>query len=404
MRPRRILITAQSWALGGMESHALELAREFARRGLEVGVILPTAGAYDGLASAAAAAGIACWRLDTHPVAGRGNQLRGLLAFVGILRRWRPDVVHVHTSGGRGGLAVVLLTRALSRASAVLTEHDVPPSAPSRLHVWTRAVVDRSLDSLVAVSRRNADLRLARLPSRPAHFAVVLNGVPIPEADEDEVARDRASVRSELGIPDGDQVVGCLVRLADGKGLPTLLRAFAEIPAEQHARLLLVGDGPLRTDLEHLADELAISRRVVFAGHQTQTATYLHAMDVFALAVPAGSMSIALLEAMARGLPAVITFAGPEEPVIDGVTGLTAPPNNPAALSRALARLLGDRPLARVLGSAGASHVRREFSVTRVADDLLDVYQVRANRGLPERLRAGAPAPLRFETAAGLVK
>jgi glycosyltransferase involved in cell wall biosynthesis len=114
-------------------------------------------------------------------------------------------------------------------------------------------------------------------------------------------------------------------------------------------------------------------------------------MDVFVLAVPAGSMSISLLEAMARGLPPIITFGGPEEAVIHAVTGLCPPPINPPALAEAIARLIDDVPLRRQLGAAAAEHVRRHFSVQRVADDLLEVY-ANAPRGiLPRRLRAWLP-------------
>jgi glycosyltransferase involved in cell wall biosynthesis len=110
-------------------------------------------------------------------------------------------------------------------------------------------------------------------------------------------------------------------------------------------------------------------------------------MDVFVLAVPAGSMSIALLEAMARGVASIITFPGPEEPVIDEQTGLTAPPADPRGLAGVIRRAVLDPDLRARLGASGAAHVRQSFSLRRVADDLLDVYAAAGVGRVPPTLR-----------------
>jgi glycosyltransferase involved in cell wall biosynthesis len=158
--------------------------------------------------------------------------------------------------------------------------------------------------------------------------------------------------------------------------------------------LLLVGDGPLGPSLEEQARQLGISDDVLMPGYFENALPFLHAMDVFVLAVPAGSMSIALLEAMSQGLPSVITFCGPEEAVIPEETGLCAPPSNPAGLAVSLARLVADECLRVRLGRAASAHVRRHFSIARVADDLMDVYQTRQRATVPPRLRAdGLPNP-----------
>jgi len=195
-----------------------------------------------------------------------------------------------------------------------------------------------------------------------------------------------------MNIDPGALVIGSVVRLAEGKGLPDLIRAFAIVCRDHQSILLLVGDGPLRSRLESLARDLGISAHVRFAGHQVEATQYLDAMDVFVLAVPAGSMSMALLEAMAHGLPSVITYCGPEEPVIDGRTGLCAPPSDPAGLARVLARVSREPELRARLGRAAEAHVMRHFSVERVADDLLELYAVCRSGKLPDRLRVTPPS------------
>ena len=218
----------------------------------------------------------------------------------------------------------------------------MPVANPS----WHDRIAKRAMDLLVhrvvAVSRRNATLRTQRIGA-PAHrFAAILNGVPLREVSSTQRLKHRRCVRADLGLSDADLVVGSLVRLAEGKGLHDLLRAFSIARATQPSELLLVGDGPLREPLEALAKQLSVAEHVHFVGQQDHPAVYLDAMDAFVLAVPTGSMSIALLEAMARGLPAVITFGGPEEAVIAEETSVRA----------------AERPAATRPG-AGPNHPRR---------------------------------------------
>jgi glycosyltransferase involved in cell wall biosynthesis len=102
-------------------------------------------------------------------------------------------------------------------------------------------------------------------------------------------------------------------------------------------------------------------------------------------------MSIALLEAMARGLPPVITFCGPEEAVIPEETGLCAPPNNPAGLAAALTRLVAEPVLRSRLAASAAEHASRHFSIGRVTDDYLELYRAIEAGQVPPRMRADAP-------------
>jgi len=388
---RRVVLALQSTAVGGMETHVIDLAAEYVRRGITTTVFVPEAPLFDAVAARVTTAGATVLRLDTDARGGRCQQLPRLARLGRTLRALHPDAVHLHTGGATGGLGFVALARAATGATVVVTEHDVPVEAPTRPAQATRFAMDHLGHTLVAVSRRNARLRRERLGVRCASFAAILNGVPIDDTAEGGRAAAREQVRASLGIEPGATVVGSLVRLAEGKGLLDLLRAFAIVRAQTPCDLLLVGDGPLRPDLEALAAELGIAAHVHFAGNQAAPAPYLDAMDVFALAVPAGSMSIALLEAMGRGLPPVITFCGPEEAVIPGETGLGAEPRNPESLAASLAMLATNPGLRRRLGAAAAAHVRRHFSVARVADDLLELYALHG-APTPPRLRADGPA------------
>src|SRR5260370_32323314 len=105
----RVALVLQSTSRGGMETHCADLAAEFGRQGLEVIVVMPPASLYDDLAARVNRAGARVHRLTTDARAGRASQVRSLLQLTRILRAWRPDVVHLHTGGGTGGVAMVFV-------------------------------------------------------------------------------------------------------------------------------------------------------------------------------------------------------------------------------------------------------------------------------------------------------
>jgi glycosyltransferase involved in cell wall biosynthesis len=379
------MLVVQSTSVGGMETHCVDVCTELVHRGVGVLAIVPEPQAFDDLGERFFRAGASVTRLDTHGLHGRTRQVLRLISLIQICRQWRPEVVHLHTGGATGGLAVVLAARYAARAVTVITEHDVPVPSPSRHQRISRWQIDRQVHAIIAVSKRNARLRADRLKTPPHKLVSILNGVPIAKVSQAVRRRNRRDIRADMGIQSNDVVLGSLVRLAEGKGLHDLLRAFA-LARQPSSKLLIVGDGPLHSELETLASELGIAGDVRFAGHRSEPTPFLDAMDAFVLAVPAGSMSVALLEAMARGLPPVITFCGPEEPVIDGETGLCGPPSDPAGLAIVLRRLISGAELRRQLGRDAEAYVRRHFSIERVVDDLTEVYR-RSRGAVPARLR-----------------
>jgi glycosyltransferase involved in cell wall biosynthesis len=388
---RRVLYVLHPVAIGGMETLCVDVSAELIERDIQVCAVLPEPRTFDPLAERFAAAGASVRRIDTTPRYGRTGQIRRLMRFARLLREWRPDVIHLHTGGAAGGLAVVMVARAQSDATVVITEHDAPDKHPPRYHRLGRPILDRQLHALVSVSRRNAMLRRRRLGVGTARYATILNGVPLHTPSPVERAANRERIRGQLDLAPGTLVVGSLVRLASTKGLDDLLRAFAILRGQASVDLVVVGEGPLRPELERLARQLGVHGAVHLPGFFSDATPFLDAFDVFVLAVPSGSMSIALLEAMARGLPSVITFCGPEEAIIPERTGLCAPPNDPEGLAHALARLVGDAELRAWLGINAATHVRRHFSIGRVADDLLELYSESRRGRVPARLRADAP-------------
>lgn len=191
---------------------------------------------------------------------------------------------------------------------------------------------------------------------------------------------DDAKVRA-LRARYGDRIVLAVGRLVSYKGFEYLIRSMAGISA----RLILVGDGPLRPSLELLARETGVADKVVFLERVDDVNPYYHAADVFALPSVARSEAFGLvqLEAMAAGVPVVNTKLASGVPYVSphGVTGLTVPPRDPDALARAITRLLDDPGLRQRYGAAGRKRARDDFGVGEMVRQTLAVY--RAAMGVP---------------------
>jgi glycosyltransferase involved in cell wall biosynthesis len=174
----------------------------------------------------------------------------------------------------------------------------------------------------------------------------------------------------------GDRLVISVGRLVYYKGFEVLIRAMASV----RGRLLIVGDGPLRGELENLAARLGVGDKVVFAGEidNVGVTPYYHAADLFALASVARSeaFGIVQIEAMAAGLPVVNTNLDSGVPFVslDGETGLTVAPGDAPALAAAINRLLDDEGLRRSLGQAGVRRARQEFSLDTMLRRTLELY------------------------------
>jgi glycosyltransferase involved in cell wall biosynthesis len=172
-------------------------------------------------------------------------------------------------------------------------------------------------------------------------------------------------------------VVGTVGRLEIRKGTDTLLEAAARLGSHgvERWQLVLVGDGPMRGELEALAARLGIAERTLFVGARTDVRETLAALDVFVLPSRTEGMSNALLEAMAMACPVVATaVGGTPEVVTEGASGLLVPSEQPDAMAAAVARALRSPDLAATLGDGARRRAEERFGSRAMVRRLEEVY------------------------------
>jgi L-malate glycosyltransferase len=285
------------------------------------------------------------------------------------LETWRADLLHCHMplAGAVGRLA-----GRLAGVPVVYTEHN----RMERFHPltrWLNRATWRLQDQAIAVSGDVAT-SIRRHTRADVPLEIVLNGV-----DVDRFRRshgDPSAVREALGIPADAPVVGTVAVFRVQKRLDDWLRA-ARLLRGSHpdAHFVIVGDGPLREDVLGLIRELDLEGIVHLPGLQEDVRPYLAAIDVYMMSSIFEGLPIALLEAMAMECAVVSTSVGGiPEVVRPGENGYLVEPGRPEELARVVCDLLLTPDRSRRLGEAARRTVQSQFSMTRMAGQLEQIY------------------------------
>jgi glycosyltransferase involved in cell wall biosynthesis len=206
---------------------------------------------------------------------------------------------------------------------------------------------------------------------RAERVRVVYNGIPpAPEVD-------RERVRAELGLEAGTKAIVSVARLHPVKGLDHLLEAAASLDRSLPAwQLYLIGDGPLREELERQARELKLTKKVRFLGHVEGARRLLPGFDLYVSASLMEGLGLSVMEAMAARLPVVATaVGGVKELVEDGRSGLLVPPGDASALADAIGRALADPPGSDQMAHAAQARYQQHFTVQQFARQTEGVYR-----------------------------
>ena len=373
----------------GAERVILALAAEQLRLGHDVSVLCVDPPGPSGLASALAEAGIPA----SHLAIRGGLDLRGAARLLAAVRERAPDVLHSHgykTDVLLAGLRLLASSPALP--PLVATNHNWTGASLAlqfyeRLDAWAL----RSFARVAAVSRASRDEMLARGLS-PGRVTVIPNGIPLPCAPPDR-DRARAALAALAPVPPGAPLIGYLGRLSAEKGVRELAAALAS-PCLEGAHAVLVGEGPLRAEVEEALRQNGAIRRTHLLGWRADAAGLLPAFDVLVLPSWREGVPLAALEAMAAGVPVVASRVGGMPDVLrDGETGVLVPAKDPGALAAALASLLADGERRRALAAAAGQDLKARFSAPAMARAYLDLYRAAAAGARAPASRARMVAP-----------
>jgi glycosyltransferase involved in cell wall biosynthesis len=373
----RVLIVMTAREIGGAELYVERLTRALSSQ-CHFTVLLPTHPRVEALAR----------RLTTHAQVIRLaiEDQRRLLTAVRAVRALarQADVVHLNSNhpGSRLG---ILFGFALARAGAplVCVEHRVTrlddiiipnPLRPFLPHLfrWSRQGAVR----VVTVSKQNAELLTSYYGLRTDRIAIIHNATDLPQFDESQVAQARAALRAELGLPENAIVILTLARLAPNKGHRYLVEAIPEIlRMHPNAYFVFAGEHVKAEPVIEQINALGLGPHVHLLGFRSDTQHLLAASDFFVLPSLAEGFSLALVEALAFGLPTVATDVGGASEVIQpGQGGLLVPPANSAALAAALNHLLSLDKAEIQRQRSAARLAAQPFSTQAMAEKTLRVY------------------------------
>lgn len=273
-----------------------------------------------------------------------------------------PDVIHAHTShahtiglaaGKMAGLKHILVTRRM----------DFPIKGPfSRLKY-------NAVSKVAAISEAARQAMLSG-GVRENKITLIYSSVLIPEAIP------AGTLRQELGIASDNVVLSTIAWLVERKGHQYILESLKEIlNSFPHTKLIIVGDGPIRNDLEKCAVDLGVQDAVFFTGYRNDVSNILASTDIFVSAALMEGLGVSVLEAAAHNLPIVAARAGGiPEIVKDHQTGLLANPGDSTDLADKILYMMRNKDKARQMGHAARQWISERFSVEKMVDDYFILY------------------------------
>lgn len=369
-----VLHLIDSWGPGGAETIYLDVAEGMRDRGWTSLTAVPR----EGWVSRA----LRDRRME--PIftgGGRGWDARHLADLVRLVRRRDVDLVQSHLFGSAlyGGAAAKLCG-----VPAVATFHgpwDVrEASGFRRVKV---PIADRLCDRKVFVSEPLLRTYVDEIGMREEGAAVIENGI---DTERFRPRGDR-SFRDELGVGEGDFLVGSVGNVRRAKNHGLLLRVaglLAQTAREVHVVLVGEGEGPLLERLLRQRAELGLDGRVHFAGFREDVERVLDGLDAYVLTSDSEGFSLTTVQAMATGLPVVATrCGGPEVLIDDGRTGFLVDRGDARAMADVLSRLRSDEGLRRRMGERARAEVTRRYSRERMLDGYEALYRSLLGGGSP---------------------
>jgi glycosyltransferase involved in cell wall biosynthesis len=365
----RVLHAITTINRGGAENHLFALVQEQVTRGLLVEVAYLKGDGY--WASALENLGVRVYNLGLH----RYGDPAPIFRLRDVVRRTSPDVIHAHMPPAELYVRVALI--GFRRIPLVITKHNDEPFyrgvGHSLMGGWVASRAARIIAISEAVRRYVIGPSLHCSPEKTTTVHYGLDAEPY----EVVTAREAAAVRAQWSVAPSELLIGTLARMVPQKALHILIEAFRifTLHEQTRAKLVLVGAGPLESDLRQQVERSGIADRVIWAGRRNDVPAVMTAIDIFALSSTYEGFGLVLLEAMAAKKPIVASrVSAIPEVVEDERTGLLVEPGRPELLAEAL-RILQDPGRREQLGKAGYQRLKTRFGLQQMADRVFEIYE-----------------------------
>lgn len=362
----KIVHVVPRFAVGGAERLAMHLLVGLAEAGQNVQAISLYDRCGTDIEKVLESQGIPVAYLGKRP----GVDVRILTRLWEQFKIWRPDVVHTH----QYVLRYVFLPAALQRIPGIvhtvhsIAEREVDAIGKVVHHVAFRSgVVPVAIADQVATSLRRVYGKL--------EYPVIPNGIPVHRYRARHASR--VEMRRALDIPEDDVVFISVGRLAPPKNPMFVLDGFENVVSlDGRAHIILVGEGPLLDVLRERIHKAGHERRVRLLGLRSDIPDLLNAADVYVQGSDWEGNPLAIMEAMAAGLPVIATrVGGIPELVESGTHGILVEPRNVEALTGAMHHLMNNPGLRRWMGQCSAQKAHEEFDRERMAQEYLELYR-----------------------------
>lgn len=358
---------------GGIGLNLLMLARHINKERFELSFALPRdSHFFDEIAKE----GVNVFPLEIDRNPFRLRNIIGFFKVLKIIREISYDIVHTHTSVG--GIIGRFAARLNGTPLVLWTIHgwafDYPygGSIRRRFFLMIEKIMDRFTDHYVAISENMKEVGVNAGITDTGKIDVIYHGIELKEYPAQELIRNRVGIKN-----DGNIIIGTVGRLEPQKAVNVLIQAVALVKNRHpHIKLLLVGDGPLREDLENLAGTLNMGNDVIFTGWRPDAGDYIACMDIFSLSSLWEGFGIVLLEAMSLAKPIVATkVGGVPEIVMDGKGGILVPPGRPDELAAGILHLLGNPDIRREMGYFNKERVNTVFGLKTMIERYEVMYE-----------------------------
>ncbi|NPV76047.1 MAG: glycosyltransferase [Anaerolineae bacterium] len=359
----QILEVIDGLTVGGAEKMVLTLSRLMVGRQIPVSVV-----SFDPDWDAPYAIELRKLGVPVHHFTGKLFNFCRIERLVRLIRESQAEVVHTYLSYANivGTIAARIVgVPVITSLRSISMEPYHPVRA--RIETW---LMKYASDIVMANGYSVAQAHQPRFGYKEIHVIQNAIGVnPLPSQDE------KIALREELtGNPERPLIIS-VGRLSPPKGYDTLIEAFSQVyPRYPDAALVIVGDGELRSSLEETIARFNLQNSVYLIGERSDVMRILPAADIYVSSSHWEGMSVAILEAMAAGLPVIATRVGDAQWVLTDQTGVLVEPRIPQDISQAIVKLLDDKPLRLQYGQMARKRIEAEYNPDRWCDQMLELY------------------------------